>query len=370
MVTLVQQQQQTSDDNHQYQNKEQDRANGAVVSVESHRVDKFRGEVSGSAKETAVVVPGNGSVGDSSTQCSDVDDDDEEEETEVEHGWITNLPVSSTIIEQHQAITTTNGDVVLPNADPSNFGDVCVKNSTNVHLGNKTFYKGPVTIKQFVYTNPAAIQEASKFEVSVSDANVSNLSTNKDDGVADKPIFLQNTQLNKGIITSSVRFVQRNEWGAQPPSEPLEKLKLPVPYVIISHTVTDFCDTQSQCTFHVRFAQTFHIESRKWSDIAYNFLVGGDGLAYIGRNWDYVGAHSFGFNKKSIGISFIGTFNTVKPPKIQLHAAQKIIEIGVKIGKIASDYKLLGHRQVSKTLSPGDALFSEIQTWPHWSPEP
>ncbi|XP_019884468.1 peptidoglycan-recognition protein LC isoform X2 [Camponotus floridanus] len=430
MVTLVQQQQQqTADDNHQYQKEEQDCSNGAVVSAERvHAVDKFHGEVARSAKETAVVVPGNGSVGDSSTQCSDIDDDDdeEEEETDVEQDgeWITNLPVSSTIVQQHQAVATANGDVVLPNADPSNFGDVCVKNSTNVHLGNKTFYKGPVTIKQFVYTNPIPIQEVKKFEASVSDVNLSDLSMNKGDEATNGPIFPQNTELNKvtqllwtwrcavlsgvlalifltatvvtivhiarptdapptpvfpeipdssleGVInTTSVRFVKRNEWGAQPPSETLTKLKLPVPYVIISHTATEFCETQSECTMHVRFAQTFHIESRKWSDIAYNFLVGGDGLAYIGRSWDYVGAHSFNYNIKSIGISFIGTFNTVKPPKIQIHAAQKIIEIGVKTGKIAPNYKLLGHRQISKTLSPGDALYSEIQTWPHWSPYP
>lgn len=205
MVTLVQQQQQqqTADDNHQYQ-KEQGCSNGAVVSVERvHAVDKFHGEVAKSVKETAVVVPSNGSVGDSSTQCSDIDDDDEEqEETDVEQdgGWITNLPVSSTIIQQHQAVTTANGDVVLPNADPSNFGDVCVKNSTNVHLGNKTFYKGPVTIKQFVYTNPTPIEEAKKFETSVSDVhiNISDLSTNKDDGIANGPIFPQNSELNKG----------------------------------------------------------------------------------------------------------------------------------------------------------------------------
>lgn len=172
------------------------------------------------------------------------------------------------------------------------------------------------------------------------------------------------------VNITSVRFVERNEWGAQPPSEPLTKLKLPVPYVIISHTATDFCNTQSQCTFHVRFAQTFHIESRKWSDIAYNFLVGGDGLAYVGRSWDYVGAHSFGFNSRSIGISFIGTFNAVIPPKEQLHAAQKIIELGVEAGKIAPNYKLLGHRQISKTLSPGDALYNIITKWPHWSSDP
>ncbi|XP_071640911.1 peptidoglycan-recognition protein SD-like [Temnothorax longispinosus] len=172
------------------------------------------------------------------------------------------------------------------------------------------------------------------------------------------------------VLQTSGRFVERDEWGAQPPSEPLTKLKLPVPYVIISHTATDFCTTQSQCTFHVRFLQIFHIESGMLSDIAYNFLVGGDGLAYVGRSCDYVGAHSISFNSKSIGISFIGTFDSVVPPEPQLRAAQKIIELGVEAGKIAPDYKLLGHRQVSKTLSPGDALYNEIKNWPHWSPQP
>ncbi|XP_024889991.1 peptidoglycan-recognition protein SD-like [Temnothorax curvispinosus] len=166
------------------------------------------------------------------------------------------------------------------------------------------------------------------------------------------------------------RFVERDEWGARPPSKPIKKIKLPVPYVIISHTATDFCTTQSQCTFHVRFLQIFHIESGMLSDIAYNFLVGGDGLAYVGRSWDYVGAYSISFNSKSIGISFIGTFNSVVPPEPQLRAAQKIIELGVEAGKIAPDYKLLGHRQISKTLSPGNALYNEIKNWPHWSLQP
>lgn len=200
MVTLVQQQQQTLDGNHQCQ-KEQDHVNAAVVSVESHAVDRFHGEAACSARETAVVVPGNGSVGDSSTQCSDVDEEDEEEETDVEEGggWVANLPVPSTIVQQHQAVATANGDVVLPNADPSNFGDVCVKNSTNVHLGNKTFYKGPVTIKQFVYTNPTPIQDASKLDAScASDINISDLSTNKDNETPNRPIFPQNAELNKG----------------------------------------------------------------------------------------------------------------------------------------------------------------------------
>lgn len=449
MVTLIQHQQTL--DNNLYQKEQQD--HHRVVSIPAqlesprdspncrNKFDQLRS--SKDNQNTALVLASscNGSLGGTSTQCSDIDDennvvcgnnedddeDDEDDDTDLEEGeWTTDLPVAAVVQHHQQQVVAPNGNVILPNADPSTFGDICVKNSTNVHLGNKTFYKGPVTIKQFVYTSPTSTQGQESSEgdgARTSDANVSDLSTSKVDAGLDRPILLQKNDFDKvtkwlwtwrcaallctlaliivtmvvvgsvlltrrydappapifpeipdssldGVIVNNVRFVERNEWGAQPPTEPLKKMKLPVPYVIISHTATDFCSTQSECTFHVRFAQTFHIESRKWSDIGYNFLVGGDGLAYVGRSWDYMGSHAFGYNNKSIGISFIGTFNSVVPPKVQLHAAQKIIELGVKAGKIAQDYKLLGHRQVSRTLSPGDALYSIIKTWPHWAPRP
>jgi len=200
MVTLVQQ----PDDNHQYQ-KEQDLAVGIA---ESHAVNKFHDEAAHSVREIAVVAPGNYSVEDSSTHCSDVNDEEKETDDEEINSWTTNLPISSTIVQQHQVVATTSGDIVLPNADPSNFGDVCVKNSTNVHLGNKTFYKGPVTIKQFVYTNPTPIQDEDKLNASRASDVISNLSTSKDDRAANSPIFSQNTELNKGNsqLHKSFRF--------------------------------------------------------------------------------------------------------------------------------------------------------------------
>jgi len=37
--------------------------------------------------------------------------------------------------------------------------------------------------------------------------------------------------------------------------------------------------------------------------------VGGDGNVYEGRGWHQVGAHTYGFNKKSVGIALIGEFS-------------------------------------------------------------
>lgn len=119
----------------------------------------------------------------------------------------------------------------------------------------------------------------------------------------------------------------------------------------------------------MRTIQTYHIESRHWDDIGYNFLVGGDGCVYEGRGWDSQGAHTKGYNVKSIGLAFIGTFNKIVPPQRQMYAAQNIINEGIKLKKVDSNYRLYGHRQLIPSESPGMALYAIIKTWPHWSEE-
>lgn len=104
-----------------------------------------------------------------------------------------------------------------------------------------------------------------------------------------------------------------------------------------------------------------------FSDIGYNFLIGGDGNSYEGRGWDFQGAHTAGHNKGSIGIAFIGLFDKSAPPENQLNAAKKLIEDGVRLGKLAKDYKLYGQRQFRNVISPGDALYKIIQEWPQWT---
>ena len=45
-----------------------------------------------------------------------------------------------------------------------------------------------------------------------------------------------------------------------------------------------------------------------------------------------------------------------------------MIDCGIEMGKIASDYRLYGHRDVvSTTKCPGNALYTAIQNWPHYS---
>ncbi|XP_071639428.1 uncharacterized protein [Temnothorax longispinosus] len=215
-ATLVQQQHQTLDGNHHQGQKEQDNVNGTVESAEGHAVDRFCGKAQCSVKEIAVVAPDNDSVGDSST-CSDViDDDNEEEETDVEEsgtgGWILNPPVS-TIVQQHQAFDPGNGYIALPNPDSSNFSDVRIKDSSNVHLGNEVNYHGPVTIhvNHVVYTNPTLNQDAIELDVINASDNIADSSTSQNNEIPNESIFPQNTELNNVCIGSG--YTQTNNCG-------------------------------------------------------------------------------------------------------------------------------------------------------------
>ncbi|CAB0028429.1 unnamed protein product [Trichogramma brassicae] len=124
------------------------------------------------------------------------------------------------------------------------------------------------------------------------------------------------------------------------PPEPLSTL--PAILVIISHTVTRFCFRKGDGARIVLSCQQHHKYANGWSDIGYNFLVGGDGLVYVGR----------GLGRRLP----------------QLVATRNLIEYGVEHGHIARNYTLLGHRQCRDTLSPGNAAYNIIKSWEHWSP--
>lgn len=120
------------------------------------------------------------------------------------------------------------------------------------------------------------------------------------------------------------------------------------------------------CKKQIRTIQELHMKTRRWDDIGYNFLIGGDGAVYVGRGWEFQGAHTIGYNSKSVCIAFMGHFGKTGPPAHQLVAAQKLLEIGVKESKFGANYSLYGHCQLTATESPGAALYNIIKTWPHW----
>ena len=58
---------------------------------------------------------------------------------------------------------------------------------------------------------------------------------------------------------------------------------------------------------------------------------------------------------------------TYMPTVAQMDATKAMIKCGVELGKIRSDYQMMGHKDTKNTLCPGDKLYAEIQSWPHYS---
>ncbi|XP_030239791.1 peptidoglycan-recognition protein LC isoform X6 [Drosophila navojoa] len=181
-----------------------------------------------------------------------------------------------------------------------------------------------------------------------------------------KSLSKNSENIGGGLV---LRFVPRAVWLAQPAQRHLPQLNLPVPMVIVLPTNSENCSSQAQCVFRVRFLQTFDIESQQRDDIAYNFLIGGDGNVYMGRGWDTVGAHMNGYNTVSLSFAYIGSFRKQQPSAKQLSVTRLLLDYGVEHGKISSNYQLVGASTLAPTVTEykAELLYQSFANFTHWT---
>jgi len=183
-------------------------------------------------------------------------------------------------------------------------------------------------------------------------------------------VFLLGTLFVFGVAACP-SIISRAGWNARPPRGTPTRLPSRVPIAAIHHGGTaTFCTTQAQCANIVRAYQNFHMDTNGWNDIGYNFVVGEDGNIYEGRGWNNQGAHAANWNSISIGIAIIGDFTSRAPNAAALNAVRALLQCGVDLGRFPAAYQLVGHRQLGSTACPGNSLFSNIQSWPRWTPNP
>lgn len=58
----------------------------------------------------------------------------------------------------------------------------------------------------------------------------------------------------------------------------------------------------------------YHVNSLKWQDIGYHFVIKIDGTVENGRPIDQIGAHCHGHNADSVGICLVGGLNEKNKP--------------------------------------------------------
>ncbi|XP_053603660.1 peptidoglycan recognition protein-like [Plodia interpunctella] len=166
-------------------------------------------------------------------------------------------------------------------------------------------------------------------------------------------------------IKADCGVVNKKQWDGLNPVH-VKYLPRPVSLVIIQHTVTPTCSTDAGCAEIVRNIQINHMETLNFWDIGSSFLVGGNGKVYEGAGWLHVGAHTAGYNNKSIGITFIGNYNHDEVKQSMVDAVKALLKCGVENGHLTPDYHVVAHRQLVALESPGRKLYNEVRSWPEW----
>jgi len=115
----------------------------------------------------------------------------------------------------------------------------------------------------------------------------------------------------------------------------IENTSLPTRYInIILHhtgntkTIQDIID--------------LHVKKKHFSSIGYHFLISKSGKIYLSRELKYAGAHTYLYNRNSIGIAFLGNYDKEELTQKQILALEKLI---VSLKKNYPIKRLLGHNQ-------------------------
>ncbi|MEV0805721.1 N-acetylmuramoyl-L-alanine amidase [Micromonospora sp. NPDC050200] len=151
-----------------------------------------------------------------------------------------------------------------------------------------------------------------------------------------------------------MQIVSRTQWGARQPRSvdtvaASRRRRFVVHYSAASPDQTP------------KIIQAYHMDSRGWSDIGYNFLVDDDGRIYEGRGWDVVGAHAAGYNTESIGVCFIGRDRSGvvdASPAVRRAIRWLYDEACRRAGRPLTRN---GHRDVGSTACPGDELYAWVR---------
>lgn len=131
-------------------------------------------------------------------------------------------------------------------------------------------------------------------------------------------------------MTTQPSIVTRAQWGADESiRECCPRYATAVHMAFIHHTAGTNSYAASESPAIVRSIYAYHVKTRGWSDIGYNFLVDRHGKIFEGRyggmTLPVIGAHVKGFNTGSTGISLMGTFTSASPTSAMVASLKNLL---------------------------------------------
>ena len=99
-----------------------------------------------------------------------------------------------------------------------------------------------------------------------------------------------------------MKYIKRSDWGALDSGKPLKPFRRKIQGIVVHHTTGPSHSPWDR----VRGHDKYHVKTKGWDSIAYNWLVSGEtGEIFEGRGW-MKGAATYGWNSKTISVSYIG----------------------------------------------------------------
>ena len=143
-----------------------------------------------------------------------------------------------------------------------------------------------------------------------------------------------------------MRYITRDEWGAIDTGRRLKGFRRPVQGIVIHHTT----GPSDRPWKRVRGHDRYHVRTKGWDSIAYNWLVSGEtGGIFEGRGW-HRGAATRGWNSKTISLAYIGDSDE----RFTVHGKETILAV---VGAIREKYGnhlwVKCHMDFSSTSCPG-----------------
>jgi hypothetical protein len=166
-------------------------------------------------------------------------------------------------------------------------------------------------------------------------------------------------------------FEDRDEWC---PSGTCPEDTTPAPtsvtHLIVHHSAGT--NQANDWAAVVRSIWDFHVLTRGWDDIGYNWLIDPNGVLYQGRGDNVRGAHFCGNNTGTMGVCVMGDFTAVTPADEAKDALARLLAwkscdinadpLGTAY-HASSDLQLMnisGHRDGCSTSCPGDAFYPQL----------
>lgn len=100
--------------------------------------------------------------------------------------------------------------------------------------------------------------------------------------------------------------------------------------------------------------EAYHL-SKGWEGLAYQYVIHKDGAVWLGRPETYHGAHTVGYNNKSIGICMAGNFDATMPTNAQI-ASLKALMLDIRARYPIIGDKVYPHRKFAKKTCYGSKL--------------